>query len=88
MILNKSNVIHLYDKERYERSQVWIRDSKNMEQTQICKLNPITFDFDIDIESAWLNDGFLCTISLPFDKSLTKMFQSVQKIWIVHEMQG
>ena len=45
-----------------------------MEQAQICKLNSMTFNFDIDLEFAWQNDGFLCTISLPlkFNENISK----------------
>ena len=38
------------------------RGKRDMERTQNSRLNPMTFNFDLDLESAWLSNGF-CTLS-------------------------
>ena len=38
------------------------RSKRDMERTQNSRLNPMTFNFDLDLESAWLSNGF-CTLS-------------------------
>ena len=38
------------------------RDKGDMEGTQNSRLNPMTINCDLDLESAWLDNGF-CTLS-------------------------